>query len=370
MRYSSPLLLLLLIIGGINFVPRLFGPLKGAKESKTSSQTLANNHSKGIEVWPKRPLNISTEQPFYNCRNRISALTEKGDFATIEKEAQQARTQKERLLGGTWKLEAIYWGTRYFLKDRLIDADWQRRQHQLRTWINQMPNSITARVALANLLTNYAWEARGDGLANTVSPPQWKLFKERLIQAHQVLEEAQQLQAKCPQLYCVALSVGLGLNWPPDTIDKIFAAGKEIEPYYHRLYSQKAVYLLPQWHGKDGEWETFLEQASESLEPEEGSILFFEVAAETLKFCNQMPSGQRRLRLWPKMKEGFFNIEKKYGLSLVRLNEGCYYATFSMDMEVAQKLFESLGDRWDANLWKTRKRFDEWKMIARNYRKP
>jgi len=83
-----------------------------------------------------------------------------------------------------------------------------------------------------------------------------------------------------------------------------------------------------------------------------------------------MPSGQRRLRLWPKMKEGFFNIENKYGLSLVRLNEGCYYATFGMDMELAQKLFELLGDRYDVNLWKTKKRFDDWKMIASNYRKP
>ncbi len=59
-----------------------------------------------------------------------------------------------------------------------------------------MPDSITARVALAGSWVGYAADARGDGYADTVSQENWKLFKERVANAHNELIEAKKLEQK------------------------------------------------------------------------------------------------------------------------------------------------------------------------------
>jgi hypothetical protein len=71
---------------------------------------------------------------------------------------------------------------------------------------NARPQSVTARVALARAYLNYAYDARGEGNAGTVSDSGWKLFAERTAEGKRILDEASALPTKCPEWYIAMLS--------------------------------------------------------------------------------------------------------------------------------------------------------------------
>ena len=66
---------------------------------------------------------------------------------------------------------------------------------QIQSWVDATPKSITARVALAHVYVNYAWDARGDGTSDTVSENGRNLFGQRLEKAKVVLDEAAGLRS-------------------------------------------------------------------------------------------------------------------------------------------------------------------------------
>jgi hypothetical protein len=119
-------------------------------------------------------------------------------FDVLDQTADQLRAEKTRVPGGQWQLRLFYVS---------LDAPQQTKQDSaehiahLEHWMSQRPNSITARVALATALTRWAWVARGNGFASTVTPEGWKLFNERIGQAQLVLEGSKNMPAKCPQWY-------------------------------------------------------------------------------------------------------------------------------------------------------------------------
>ena len=62
--------------------------------------------------------------------------------------------------GGYWKLNAIYTAVSNPEGDvQAADGQWEDHIAELRSWVTAQPKSITARVALANSLIDYAWKA-------------------------------------------------------------------------------------------------------------------------------------------------------------------------------------------------------------------
>ena len=60
----------------------------------------------------------------------------------------------------------------------------------LARWRQEMPNSVAARLVTARALLDYAWEARGVGVAATVTTEGWKLFDERVADAQRLVDRA------------------------------------------------------------------------------------------------------------------------------------------------------------------------------------
>src|SRR5256885_15945579 len=76
--------------------------------------------------------------------------------------AKGARSTKETLPGGRWKLDVIYGGldSPVISPIHATDQDWNIHLRTLRQWVSARPKSVTARVALASAMSNYAWYAR------------------------------------------------------------------------------------------------------------------------------------------------------------------------------------------------------------------
>jgi hypothetical protein len=216
---------------------------------------------------------------------------------------------------------------------------------------------VTAKVALATAWQQYAWKARGGGYADGVSRAAWQTFFERLERSATVLKEAAALKERCPYWYVTAIWVGIGQQWERKDLDRIFAAGVELEPTFYYLYQAKASYLLPQWGGAEGEWEQFADDSALRLGGHQGDIVFFTIYSQVLSL-NGMTFMNSHQQAIPKLIAGFRSIEKLYGPAPHRLNEACFFAFLGNDVATTNELFNRIGDDYDESVWMSKQTFE------------
>lgn len=284
------------------------------------------------------------------------------EFGQLDALARELRVTKARFKRGRWKLPLFYAA----LKDLPEGTTWEQRLQLFQKWGAEMPDSVAARVAEADILVSAAWEARGTGYSSGVSEENFRLFKERLAAARTILEEAEKLPETCPALYDVLLRVGQGQGWERAEHEKIFAKAVALEPLYTDFYVKKAHYLLPQWYGRSGEWEKFAETSAEAVKDSVGMELYTRIAWN----MGQM-YGKKGVDLfkktdvsWPRMRQGFIDADNRYPDSVIMLNVFAWYACVAGDKETAKGLFARLGDRHDLSVWGDPVRYDKWRRWA------
>jgi hypothetical protein len=299
----------------------------------------------------------------YAAQIRIYLNQEK--FDEIDAIAGAVRADKSRFAGGAWKLHKLYWGLREPTNARKVpDAVWQLHINHLEKWAREKPESITARVGLADAYLEYAWHARGNGFADTVTDEGWKLMNERLAKAEEVLLAAKKLKAKCPQWYLMMQILAKGQSWDMEQYDRVFEEGIALEPAYHYLYSEKAQYLLPRWHGEEGDWERFAEETSNRLEGKLGSIVYYIVATDLSCYYDDREFFTQTKISWPKIKRSYAELEQTHGTSIKGLNELCRIAGQSGDKAYTRDLLQRIGDNWDPETWETREYFEHYRAWA------
>jgi Domain of unknown function (DUF4034) len=237
---------------------------------------------------------------------------------------------------------------------------WQLHETIHREWIAAFPQSITARVAYAQFMVAYAWQARGSDYADKVTEEGWRLFRERLAAARGILEDSRTL-APCPVWWQARLRVALGQGEKNADYEALFQQAKRAEPrfFYHDL--SLAYYLLPRWHGEAGDWEAAAER--EIGRPDGlGHESYARVVIEQARFYGNV--FEETNASWRKTKKGFEEMRDRYSDSVQILNIYCRLACFAGDREQAAKLFALIGEHPTSNCW--RKKGNEFQN-ARNW---
>jgi tetratricopeptide (TPR) repeat protein len=292
-------------------------------------------------------------------------------FELLDGIADAARSSKERLGGGTWKLQLFYQGLKF--PDDLNESSegaWKYHFGKLEKWIAQKPASITARVGLAAAYLEYGWQARGGGYAYKISRDGARLFAERMARSAAILEEARSLKVECPHSYAVLMYIAIGQGWDANTFDRLFDAATKLEPLYYSYYELKAMYLMPRWNGRPGDWERFADTSAMVVGGTEGSIIYYKIAAFITRIQVQDVKGGRFFResniSWKRIKTGFSEMVKKYGISMQVANQICLLAVHSEDKEFSRQMFAEIGEHWDDALWSSKPVFEHQKRWANN----
>jgi len=219
------------------------------------------------------------------------------------------RSGRIRFSGGSWKLPRLYEAiTEPTGGSEAPDADWEGLLTKLKKWCAQKPDSITARVALAETYSHYAWKARGKAYANKVTDEGWRLFEERLRLARATLDEASALTEKCPEWYAAMQTVAMGQGWDRDRAAELLQQAITFEPAYDFYYRAFALYLLPKWSGDEGDSERFAEEISNKIGGQQGDVIYFEIARELRCDCMQEMS-------WERIQRGYAALGSLYGTS-------------------------------------------------------
>lgn len=288
---------------------------------------------------------------------RVLTLFTNKDYDTLEKMAADFRASGADYADGFQKLAFIYNGVEP--SRNAPDEIWQARQIQLQDWIRAKPDSPTPRIAMARLLTDYAWNARGSGWANTVSEQQWQTFFARLQAGLRYLREADKLPTRCPVYWSSMQRIGLGLGIERAQYDKIFAQATNEFPTYPTCYEARAVYLLPRWYGTEGEWETDLAKSADRLGGDAGDILYARVVWQMhLTYSQKNVFNEYPQISYTRVARGFEAMIKKYPDSVAAKTEYVHLAALFGDKLTAKEYFLKINGQIDLSLWDGRATFD------------
>jgi len=277
------------------------------------------------------------------------------DFKGLDDLAQKLRSSKDRDANGSWDLDQLY--ATMLLSEDAPDSRWEDRMATLREWIKINPESITARVALGDVLVTYAWKARGDGTAETVSAGGWRLFEARLQQANEVLDEAKSLNDKCPRWWRVKMTVALGQQWPRSQFDALFNEAIQFEPNYTTYYFSRAYYLMPRWYGAQGEMESDLSKSADRIGGDNGDMVYAltvaridheRLSTNVFKEFNLSPS---------RVDRGFGVIEMRFPNSFGAKSERALLAAKGGNRDLAVKYFNQLDGKVDLSTWRSEDQF-------------
>src|SRR5579871_5629670 len=95
-------------------------------------------------------------------KKTIAAMLFEKKYQQLDCLADSFRSNKEIFPGGMWKVHTIYLAIE---KPMLhpTEKDWKQHIARIERWTAERPDSVTARVALAEANIDYGWAARGQG---------------------------------------------------------------------------------------------------------------------------------------------------------------------------------------------------------------
>jgi hypothetical protein len=283
-------------------------------------------------------------------RDAVAQLLKQEKFAELDCIADAARASKARFSGGGWKLRNIYLGLESPRPGHPTHEDWIKHLELVERWVHQTPYSVAAPIARCESYTSYAWDARGDGMSDSVSESGWKLFAEHLEKAKAILDSHASLADKCPDWYVAMQNVALGQSWDRSRATALLQKAIEFEPRYQYYYRIYANYLLPKWNGEDGDASRFAEESANRVGGEAGEALYFQIAEVIVCGCQEPEFTHFS---WPRLQSGFAASEKKFGVSLLLVNSFALMASNSSDWVAADAAFKRIGDNWSQDKWNT-----------------
>lgn len=270
-------------------------------------------------------------------------------------------SEKTKFTDGIWKLEKYY---ESFEAPNEGSKDWNTFFVKLDKWQKQYPNSVTARVATAKANLAAAWEVRGTGYTDTVSDEAWKTLKQKVVNAYNLLsEKPADLKNDCPERYHVLLTIAKIEGWSRPNFEYIFNKAITYEPSYSLYYIRKAEYLLPQWHGEEGEWLQFAKDAMKLVPANESKSIYTRIVQ------SMFGVGYRTFKTsgisWPLLQQGYLELDNNYPNSAWILNKFCFFAYLADDRKTAKELFSRIGDKPYLEAWQNDNRvFDSIKKWA------
>jgi hypothetical protein len=111
------------------------------------------------------------------------------------------------------------------------------------------PNTSVIYFFKAKYNYSLAWQARGGGYANTVTPEGWKNFKEKLEEAEAAYRKAWSLNPKEVRIPTDMIEMAVCQEKNRSEMELWFQRGMQLSPGNYAACKEKLRYLKPEWYG-------------------------------------------------------------------------------------------------------------------------
>lgn len=277
------------------------------------------------------------------------SLFETKDFDKLDALAKGFRDSGASYPDGEWKL--FYFYEALEVPEDADASEWSSHFQTMTNWITARPNSITARVALADEWITYAWAARGHDYIDNTSDQGQMLFAERLGEAEKVLNAGGKINGTCPEWWLAALRTELGLPISRQQYDATFNQAIKAWPNYPHFYFARANYLLPRWNGADGELESDLEESANKIGGDAGDILYVQVIWNVHHSIYSHNVFEEYKLSWDRAHRGLEALEKLHPNDIRIENEAAHLAMLAHDADAAKRYFDQTAGQVDTYCW-------------------
>lgn len=230
------------------------------------------------------------------------------------------------------------------------------------------PDDPWPHVFNGNRQIKYAWEARGNGLADTVTDEGWRLFHERLNLADRELKRAWELDPTNAKAATAMISVELGLRGDRDEMEKWFGRALAADPDNFDACIVKLQFLLPRWHGSHEEMVAF---GRECLAGQNwtGNLPYVLVRAHS-DVAREMVEPQQYLaqpHVWDDIRsvhEGFLKAFPDAPRAAWHRNRLAKWACDCSQWDAAWEAFSRIGDNPDLTVFRSRALYNYYRRKA------
>lgn len=318
-----------------------------------------------VQSAPSRPtIAVTSAAAERTLRLQWAALFENHRWTELDSLAERLRSQQLRFQGGGWQLHVLYCILSTGCLKTQSDVAWEKRIAELQDWSRYAPSSPTPRIALADAYQDFAWKARGNGYADSVTAEGGRLFNERVQKAREILEQSEEIGRGDPEWYNSMLDVAINQGWSAAQVQALADEALSKEPGYFYVVRRIAEYLQPKWYGAPGDSERFVEAAAERIGGDEGDATYFfyaEIQIVEEDLCvNCLPLGIS----WSHIRKGYAAIGRLYGINNYELNALADLSLRAGEFQTAQQVFKKIGDNWDPDVWPSKLYFDKVRNFA------
>lgn len=297
----------------------------------------------------------STAEISYKIGKSVETLFYKKDFNAINDLDDDYRLNESRLPDGRWKTTFVYSSFAWVSK-RGATNEWIHKLKIADEWIKATPSHPAPYLAKAELLINFAWDARGPGYADTVKPEQWELFHQSIADARSTLEMSTPLKSQHPFWFKTMVVIAKAQGWPKEEFLKLYNLSSELHPTYYFTHFRAADYFQPRWNGSKKELRDFVMNAVRKSHDKEGYTLYTRIYWSQLWALKDKTFAPGYAE-WKYMKKGFEDIMNDYPNSTWNLNAFASYACLAEDWPTMQKLALKIGDSPETAIWNSQSKY-------------
>lgn len=285
------------------------------------------------------------------------------NFVAINEDEYEYRTAQSRLPDGRWKLTFIYSNLGNVAR-RGDEVEWKKKINLVDEWIQKTPSQPAAYLAKAEILISYAWDARGGGWANSVTPEQWRIFHKRISEARKILEDSYEITKGNPYWFLEMEVIAKAQSWAEEEFDALYQAAVTAVPTYYFIHFRAADYYQPRWNGSKEKLRAFVDNAVSKSKSSEGMTLYARIYWSQL-WALQNKTFDDGYGEWDNMRQGFEDIMQQYPRSSWNLNAFAYYACMAKDWETFRRLSSQIGDQPHLSIWEKTSKFSSCKKLSK-----
>lgn len=200
-------------------------------------------------------------------------------------------------------------------------------------------------LALAvSVYTNYAWDARGHGYADTVTAQGWAAMEKRLKIAENCAEQAFLADPYIRATPKGMLSVELGQKKGLKRLDLWFSRGVALNPNDYELYSHYMYYLEPKWHGSDEQMLNFVKVSNAPKNWKAGlPLLLADYHSSMAAYEENQLVYFKRPEVWKDIKDCYEEFLQRYPNAMVERTKYMRFAAYCKQIEVGKEQLRLLA---------------------------
>jgi tetratricopeptide (TPR) repeat protein len=272
---------------------------KAAMQAFLHARKIAINDSQRERIWSEFKIGLRHGYPDIEAASKQTAsLIAKEKFAQLDQLGDQFRSSQAANADGLWNLDLFYSaldGGREF-----NETQYAQRVYELKRWLAQNPNSIAARIALAQCHIYNSWNARNqEGRED--------LFRDRLKLARTTMDADPDIIKKCPMASVVYVRLAVGESGDKEKFLKIAADCHKRYPTFFCIDTWVCYFLMPQWYGTRLEVEQYIKSRADEISGARGDKVYAQLVWYEQDGLENIFTENSPIR-WQRVKSGFKQI--------------------------------------------------------------